>query len=94
MGCVGYELLKLLLGKVNGFGYAELTGKVIRDLTGGKVNNKYPTYLLESSEYRQYKYMDEFLIVSKPYEGSNIRGYQFTPEVMARIGKSDILTKE
>lgn len=82
LGCVGHELLKLLVNKADSSGYVELTGKQVRELSGGKVGNKYPSYLLETAQYRQYTYMDEFVKVRKRCGRTHVRCYQLTEEVM------------
>ncbi len=92
--CRGHKLLRFLVGKVDGTGRVVLTGRDINLLSKGEVDSKYTSYIVRGIQTRQHTYMDEFLIVESVEGDKFKKSYQFTPEVMVRIGKSDILTKE
>ena len=79
----GLTLLRLLTSLVDRSGCVHLTGKQLKQKSKLEVTSKYVCHLIQTSEYRQYLHMDDYLTVTKPNGiGNHTTKYQLTQKVL------------
>ncbi len=82
----GLLLLRLLTNLVDRNGYVSLTGKQLKEKSKLEVTSKYVSHLVREAKYRQFDYMDDYVIVNKPdglYNAAT--SYQLTQKVLDMV---------
>ena len=84
--CKGLSLLRLLTTLVDRRGYVCLTGRQLKHKSKLELTSKFVCHLIQTSEYRQYLHMDDYLIVTKPHGvGNHVTQYQLTQKVLDMV---------